>query len=109
VPRGEYAALRLRADAARAHLDGTLGALESGRRDATLRVLQVKALAAETAAGTADGVMRLCGGSAFRREPGVERRFRDALAARVGAPATGALYDFCGRAERGLPVFGETE
>ncbi|CAL9626293.1 acyl-CoA dehydrogenase family protein [Streptomyces sp. enrichment culture] len=109
VPRGEYAALRLRADAARAHLDDTLGALESGRPDATLRVLQVKALAAETAAGTADGVMRLCGGAAFRRELGVERRFRDALAARVMAPTTGALYDFCGRAELGLPMFEETE
>ena len=33
-------------------------------------------------------VMRLCGGAAFRKELGVERRFRDALAARVMAPTT---------------------
>lgn len=107
VPRREYAALRLRADAARALLDDALAATETGRSDATLRVLQVKALAAETAADTADGAMRLCGGSAFRRERGVERRFRDALAARVMAPTTEALYDFCGRAGLGLPLFGE--
>jgi len=109
VARREYAALRLRADAARALLDDALDAMESGRADATLRVLQVKALAAETAADTADGAMRLCGGSAFRRELGVERRFRDALAARVMAPTTEALYDFCGRAGLGLPLFGEAK
>ena len=60
----------------------------SGRADATLRVLQVKAVAAEAAAEVADGVMRLCGGAAFRKDIGVERRFRDSLAARVMAPTT---------------------
>ncbi|MFR0357461.1 acyl-CoA dehydrogenase family protein [Streptomyces sediminimaris] len=107
VPRREYAVLRLRADAARAFLDDTLTALETARPDATLRVLQVKALAAETTADVADGAMRLCGGSAFRRELGVERRFRDALAARVMAPTTEALYDFCGRTALGLPLLEE--
>ena len=51
-------------------------------------MLQVKAVAAEAAAEVADGVMRLCGGAAFRKELGVERRFRDSLAARVMAPTT---------------------
>ncbi|MGV9253845.1 acyl-CoA dehydrogenase family protein [Streptomyces sp. NPDC003697] len=109
VARRQYAALRLRADAARALLDDTLDALEAGRPDAPLRTLQVKALAAEAAAETADGAMRLCGGSAFRRELGVERRFRDALAPRVMAPTTEALYDFCGRAGLGLPLFEEAK
>ncbi|MEV6810200.1 acyl-CoA dehydrogenase family protein [Streptomyces sp. NPDC051132] len=109
VARRDYAALRLRADAARALLDDALTAVETGRSDAMLQVLQVKALAAETAADTADGAMRLCGGSAFRRELGVERRFRDALAARVMAPTTEALYDFCGRAGLGLPLFEEAK
>ena len=70
-----------------------------------LRVLQVKAVAGEAAAEVADGVMRVCGGAAFRRELGVERRFRDALAARVMAPTTDALRDFVGRAALGLPLF----
>ncbi|MBP0459087.1 acyl-CoA dehydrogenase family protein [Streptomyces montanisoli] len=107
VPRQEYARLRLRADAARSFLDATLTALADGSPEAQLRVLQVKALAAETAAEVADGAMRLCGGAAFRRDLGVERRFRDALAARVMAPTTEALHDFCGRAGLGLPLFGD--
>ena len=91
----------------RAFLADTLAALGSGRADATLRVLQVKAVAAEAAAEVADGVMRLCGGAAFRKDIGIERRFRDALAARVMAPTTEALHDFVGRATLGQPLFGE--
>ena len=72
-----------------------------------LRVLQVKAVAGEAAAEVADGAMRVCGGAAFRKELGVERRFRDALAARVMAPTTDALHDFVGRAALGLPLFDE--
>lgn len=105
--RAAYARLRTRADAARAFLTDTLTALEHGREDAMLRVLQVKAVAAEAAAEVADGVMRVCGGAAFRRELGIERRFRDALAARVMAPTTEALYDFTGRASLGRPLFEE--
>lgn len=103
--RDTYARLLTRADTARAFLADTLAALETGREDAMLRVLQVKAVAAEAAADVADGVMRLCGGAAFRRGLGIERRFRDALAARVMAPTTEALYDFAGRVGLGLPLF----
>lgn len=103
--RAEFARLRTRADEARAFLADTLGALGSGRADATLRVLQVKAVAAEAASEVGDGVLRLCGGSALRRDRGVERRFRDSLAARVMAPTTEALRDFVGRASLGLPLF----
>lgn len=103
--RGEFARLRTRADEARAFLADTLTALGSGRDDATLRVLQVKAVAAEAASEVADGVLRLCGGAAFRKELGVERRFRDSLAARVMAPTTDALRDFVGRLSLGLPLF----
>ncbi|GAA3054873.1 acyl-CoA dehydrogenase family protein [Pseudonocardia yunnanensis] len=101
-----FAALRTRVDLTRAFLTDTLAALGSGREDATLRVLQVKAVAAEAAAEVGDGVMRLCGGAAFRKELGIERRYRDALAARVMAPTTEALHDFVGRATLGLPLFG---
>ncbi|MHA6616567.1 acyl-CoA dehydrogenase family protein [Pseudonocardia sp. DLS-67] len=102
--RSEYAALLTRAAEARAFLADTLTALGTGRADAMLRVLQVKAVAAEATSEVADGVMRLCGGAAFRKELGVERRFRDALAARVMAPTTAALRDFVGRAALGQPL-----
>ncbi|WP_262402085.1 acyl-CoA dehydrogenase family protein [Actinomadura sp. CNU-125] len=105
--RAAYARLRIRVDETRAFLADTLAALDTGRADATLRVLQVKAVAAEAAAEVADGELRLCGGSAFRRGGGVERRFRDALASRVMAPTTEALHDFVARAGLGLPLFGE--
>lgn len=105
--RGEFARLRTRADEVRAFLADTLAALGSGRPDATLRVLQVKAVAAEAASEVADGVMRLCGGAAFRKDIGVERHFRDSLAARVMAPTTAALRDFVGRAALGQPLFGD--
>jgi alkylation response protein AidB-like acyl-CoA dehydrogenase len=104
VQRGQYARLRIRTDACRAFIGDTLDAIENGREDATLRVLEVKAVASEAASEVADGVMRLCGGSAFRREFGVERLFRDSLAARVMAPTTEALQDFVGRATLGMPL-----
>jgi isovaleryl-CoA dehydrogenase len=105
VQRAEFARLSTRVDEARAFVRDTLAALGSGREDATLRVLQVKAVAAEAASEVADGVMRLCGGSAFRKDNGVERPFRDSLAARVMAPTTEALRDFVGRARLGQPLF----
>ena len=54
-----------------------------------------------------DLAMKVCGGAAFRKELGIERRFRDARAARVMAPTTDALLDFIGRATLGLPLFDE--
>ncbi len=100
-----YARMRLRTDEVRAFLETTLGAVSEGIPEATLRLLEVKAVAAEGAAEVADQAMRLCGGSAFRRGFGVERHFRDCLAARVMAPTTDALLDFVGRVACGLPLF----
>ncbi|KAB1929372.1 acyl-CoA dehydrogenase family protein [Micromonospora noduli] len=107
VTRRDLARLMIRTDALRAFLGDTLTALETGRDDAMLRVLQVKALAGETVADVTDGAMQLCGGSAFRKELGLERRFRDARAARVMAPTTDALHDFVGRLATGLPLLDE--
>jgi isovaleryl-CoA dehydrogenase len=107
VIRADYARLRLATDRVRAFLDDTLTALETGRADAQLRVLEIKALAAEEAADGCDRAMKLCGGAAFRKETGIERRFRDSLAARVMAPTTDALLDFVGRAVAGLPLLGD--
>jgi isovaleryl-CoA dehydrogenase len=105
VTRAHIARMRMLADQAGALLLDTLSAIESGREDATLRVLEVKAVAGEAVAGVTDLAMRVCGGAAFRKEVGVERNFRDARAAAVMAPTTDALQDFIGKAVCGLPLF----
>jgi alkylation response protein AidB-like acyl-CoA dehydrogenase len=103
--RLDYARMRLETDRTRALLQDTLAAIESQRPDAVLRVLESKAAAAESALLVTDLAMKVCGGAAFRRELGIERRFRDARAARVMAPTTDTLLDFIGRATLGLPLF----
>jgi isovaleryl-CoA dehydrogenase len=102
--RLDYARLKIEVDQTRALLLDTLAALEAGRADAMLRVLEVKAAASEAALRVTELAMKVCGGSAFRKELGIERRFRDARAARVMAPTTDALLDFVGRATLGLPL-----
>jgi alkylation response protein AidB-like acyl-CoA dehydrogenase len=103
--RAYLARMRIATDQARALLADTVLAMEVGREDATLRVLEVKAAAAEAATAVTDLAMRVCGGAAFRKEAGVERQFRDARAATVMAPTTDALYDFVGRAMCGIDLF----
>jgi isovaleryl-CoA dehydrogenase len=103
--RAYVARMRIGTDQTRALLGDTLAAIEAGRDDATLRVLEVKAAAAEAATTVTDLAMRVCGGAAFRKEAGVERYFRDARAATVMAPTTDALYDFIGRAVCGMDLF----
>jgi alkylation response protein AidB-like acyl-CoA dehydrogenase len=105
--RLDFARMRIATDQTRALLLDTLAALEGQRADAMLRVLEVKAAAAEAALGVTELAMKVCGGAAFRKELGVERRFRDARAARVMAPTTDALLDFVGRATLGLPLLDE--
>lgn len=104
--RAYLSRMRIKTDMARALLLDTIDALEQGREDAMLRVLEVKAAAGEAATEVTDLAMRVCGGAAFRKEVGVERHFRDARAATVMAPTTDALYDFIGKALCGMPLFG---
>jgi len=105
VVRAQIARMRITTDLADALLLDALSALEQGRADAMLRVLEVKAAASTAAIDVTDLAMRVCGGSAFRKEVGVERNFRDARAATVMAPTTDVLHDFIGRAVCGLPLF----
>lgn len=104
--RAYIARMRVKTDMARTLLLDTIDALETGREDAMLRVLESKAAAGEAATEVTDLAMRVCGGAAFRKEVGVERHFRDARAATVMAPTTDALYDFIGKAVCGMPLFG---
>ena len=103
--RAYLARMRCKTDMARALLLDTVSALESMRADATLRVLESKACAGESATEVLDLAMRVCGGAAFRRDVGVERIFRDARAGTVMAPTTDQLYDFIGKAICGMDVF----
>jgi isovaleryl-CoA dehydrogenase len=107
APRAQLARLQIEADRAWAHIGDCLTAVETGRADASLLVLEVKAAAGEAAADAADLALRAGGGAAFRKESVVERLFRDSRAARVMAPTTAALDDFIGRALLGLPLLGE--
>lgn len=104
--RAYLARMRIKTDMARTLLLDALDAVESGRGDTMLRILEVKAAAGEASTEVTDLAMRVCGGAAFRKDAGVERNFRDARAATVMAPTTDVLYDFIGKMECGMPLFG---
>jgi alkylation response protein AidB-like acyl-CoA dehydrogenase len=103
--RNYIARMRVKADMSDALVTETLSAIAGKRPDATLRVLECKAAAGETANEVLDLAMRVCGGAAFRKEVGVERFFRDAHATGIMAPTTDMLYDFIGKAVCGMPLF----
>ena len=104
--RAYLARMRIKSDMVHTLLLDALDALEQGREDTLLRLLEVKAAAGETGTEVTDLAMRVCGGAAFRKEGGVERNFRDARAGTVMAPTTDVLYEFIGKAICGMPVFG---
>jgi alkylation response protein AidB-like acyl-CoA dehydrogenase len=103
--RNYIARMRVRTDMARTLLEDTAAALQAGREDTMLRVLECKAAAGESADEVLGLAMRVCGGAAFRKEAGVERCFRDGRAASVMAPTTDVLYDFIGKAVCGMSLF----
>jgi isovaleryl-CoA dehydrogenase len=102
--RAGLASMQVAADSARTLVNDTIAAVAAGREDAQLRVLEVKVAAGEASIDVTDTAMTVCGGSAFRADLGIERRFRDARAARVMSPTTEGLRDFIGRALCGLPL-----
>jgi alkylation response protein AidB-like acyl-CoA dehydrogenase len=103
--RAFLARMRVTTDQVGTLLFDTIDAMENGREDVMLRVLESKCAAGEAATQVLDTAMRVCGGAAFRREVGVERIFRDARAGTIMAPTTDQLYDFIGKALCGLPLF----
>jgi alkylation response protein AidB-like acyl-CoA dehydrogenase len=103
--RAYLARARIQADSTRTLWQDAITALESGRADTMLRVLQVKAAANETAITVTQECMRTAGGAAYRPDVGLERYFRDARAGFVMAPTSDQLYDFIGKAICGLPLF----
>jgi alkylation response protein AidB-like acyl-CoA dehydrogenase len=104
--RAYYAKAKVRHDQTRTLWLDTIEAVTTGRADAMLRVLEVKAAAGDAAIAITATAMRVCGGAAYRKELAVERAFRDAQASSVMAPTADVLYDFIGKATLGLPLFG---
>lgn len=102
--RADHARMRIATDQAAALVAEAVVAITGGRDEAPLRALEVKAAAGEAAITVTELAMKVCGGAAFRKELGIERRFRDARAARVMAPTTDALLDFVGRAINGMAL-----
>jgi alkylation response protein AidB-like acyl-CoA dehydrogenase len=96
--------MRIATDQAATLVTDAATAVTTGRGDAALRALEAKAAAGEAAISVTELAMKVCGGAAFRKELGIERRFRDARAARVMAPTTDALLDFIGRAINGMDL-----
>jgi len=103
--RAYLARMQIATDRSRCLWHDTLEAIESGRSDSMLRILECKATAAESALEVCSSAMRVCGGAAYRKDVGVERFFRDAQAANIMAPTTDLLYDFIGKAICGLDLF----
>jgi alkylation response protein AidB-like acyl-CoA dehydrogenase len=68
-------------------------------------ILGVKVKAAEGLLAVTSRAMMLGGGSAFGKQGGLERIFRDSQAAAVMAPSSDVLKEFVGKAFLGLPLF----
>ena len=103
--RNYLAKAKVQADMAQSLWLDACDAVDEGREDAMLRVLQVKAACGDTALDVLQSSMRICGGAAYRKDVGVERYFRDAQAASVMAPTSDVLYDFIGKAVCGMDLF----
>jgi alkylation response protein AidB-like acyl-CoA dehydrogenase len=103
--RNYIARMKIQTDSTAALLEDTLAAVEAGRPEATLRVLECKAAGGEASTQVLDLAMRVCGGAAFRKEVGIERVFRDARASGVMGPTSDVLYDFVGKAVCGMELF----
>jgi alkylation response protein AidB-like acyl-CoA dehydrogenase len=104
LARADHARMRIVTDQAAALLGDAVAAIAAGGEKAPLRALEVKAAAGEGAVTVTELAMKVCGGAAFRKELGIERRFRDARAARVMAPTIDALLDFVGRTINGMAL-----
>ena len=97
--------MKVLADSAHVLLQDTVDAMENGREDAVLRVMECKTAASELSTPVPDLAMRVCVGAALRKEVGVERYFRDSRAAGVMAPTTDTQLDFIGKAVCGMELF----
>lgn len=103
--RAQLAAMQIETDGLSARIDDLVEHLETPRETTTLRVLETKAAAGDTAISVTSTAMRVCGGAAFSKHLSIERFFRDAHAGAVMAPTGDVLREFIAKALLGMPLF----
>jgi alkylation response protein AidB-like acyl-CoA dehydrogenase len=103
--RARLATMQIETDGLAARLEDVIQSLEHPGELTTLRVLEAKAAAGDTAIAVTGAAMQACGGAAFSKQGSVERLFRDAHACAVMAPTGDVLREFIGRALLGMPLF----
>ncbi|MGI5507277.1 acyl-CoA dehydrogenase family protein [Lentzea sp. CA-135723] len=91
--RPDLARMRLRTDSVRVLYNDTLSAVTWHPERSLDRVRLLAVTATEAAVAVTDLAMKVCGDAAFRRDLGIERRFRDARAAAAIEPAVDVLLD----------------
>ncbi|HWO68119.1 MAG TPA: acyl-CoA dehydrogenase family protein [Umezawaea sp.] len=93
----DLARMRLRTDAVRVLHDDAVAAHGWEPDRARRKVCQLTLAATDALLTVTDLAMKLCGDAAFRRDTGVERRFRDARAATAVEPTAESVLDLVAR------------
>ncbi|RKT87888.1 Acyl-CoA dehydrogenase [Saccharopolyspora antimicrobica] len=104
--RADLARMQTQVDVIRLQLSDAVRATWQEPAEAQRRLLQVRATAGESAVRVAELGMKVCGQFAFRKDFGVERRFRDAHAAAYGQFPADTALDYLGRILCDLPLLG---
>lgn len=102
--RADLARMQTKLDAVRLLLSDAVRATWQHPDEAQRLLLQLRATAGESAVQVAELGMKVCGQFAFRKDFGVERRFRDAHTAGYGQLPTDTALDYLGRTLCGLPL-----
>ncbi|SFS78361.1 Acyl-CoA dehydrogenase [Saccharopolyspora flava] len=102
--RADLARMRTKVDTAALALTDAVGS--RWHADGLERLLQARALAGEHAVHVAELGIKVCGQHAFRKDYGVERRFRDAHTAAHGQLPADRALDHLARLTCGRPLLG---
>jgi alkylation response protein AidB-like acyl-CoA dehydrogenase len=98
--RADLARMRLRTDSVRVLHDDAVAALGWEPERARRKTCQLTLAAADAVVTVTDLAMKVCGDAAFKRDLGIERRFRDARAATAIEPTVDSVLDLAGRTMR---------
>lgn len=98
--QSDLARMRLRTDAVRVLHEDAVNAIGWEPERARRKTYQLTLAATEAAITVTDLAMKACGDDAFKRELGVERRFRDARAASAIEPTIDSTLELAARTMR---------
>lgn len=101
--RADVARMKAKARVVRVALNDAVQAAVWRDEDHRLRLLETMPIAADAAVQVAELGMKVCGQSAFRKDIGIERRFRDSHTAGYGHLTTDAVLDLLGLTVCGVP------